>query len=88
MVYWFIYEQEFMLYQYLLLKFPGFDGESYSNLILFKNIVNMIALLIFIPILSTKLHDSTILIIGLTLTSVGLVLSSFAKQLWQIYVAS
>ena len=77
-----------MLYQYLLVKFSGFNSESWSNLILFKNIVNMIALLILVPILSSKLHDSTILMIGLTLTSVGFVVASFAQRLWQIYVAN
>ena len=35
-VYWFIYEQEFMMYEYLLIKFPGFDGQSFSNLIIFR----------------------------------------------------
>ena len=70
------------------MKFPGFNGESFSNLILFNNIVNMIALLIFIPMLSERLHDSTILIMGLTMTSVGLILGSFAQKIWQIYIAS
>ena len=85
-VYWFIYEQEFMMYEYLLIKFPGFDGQSFSNLIIFSNIVNMIASLIFIPILAARFHDSFILIVGLLLTCIGLVIKSFAQKIWHIYI--
>ena len=85
-VYWFIYEQEFMMYEYLLIKFPGFDGQSFSNLIIFSNIVNMIGLLIFIPILAARFHDSLILIVGLLLSCIGLVIKPFAQKIWHIYI--
>lgn len=85
-VYWFIYEQEFMMYEYLLVKFPGFDGQSFSNLVIFSNVVNMIALLIFVPILAARFHDSLILIIGLLLSCIGLVIKPFAQKIWHIYI--
>ena len=76
-----------MGYQYMLLKFPGFDGQANANLILFSNIVNMIALLILVPLISTRLHDSLILTIGLSLTCLGLILAANAQKLWQIYLS-
>ena len=68
--------------------FPGFNGEDYSYVTMFRNVRDMIALLVLMPILSTKLQIHEGLIIGITtgLESAGFFILPFIDQVWQIYL--
>lgn len=86
--FWIISGDTGLRYVYMLKRFPGFDGTSFSHLILFFNIKDIVALLIIMPIVSQKLqiHEALLSAIALIGQSLGYFFAPFATELWQFYL--
>ena len=86
--FWTIGGDTSLRYVYMLKTFPGFNGASFSHLILFFNIKDILALLVIMPIVSQKLqiHEALLSAIALISQSLGYFFAPFATELWQFYL--
>ena len=86
--FWTIGGDTSLRYVYMLKRFPGFNGTSFSHLILFFNIKDIVALLFIMPIVSQKLqiHEALLSTIALIGQSLGYFFAPFATELWQFYL--
>ncbi len=73
----------------MLKAFPGFSGTDFSYFLMFQNIRDAFGLLVLMPIFSTKLqiHEGLLNSIVLFFECLAFLLSAYAKELWQFYLA-
>lgn len=86
-LYWFVMEEQNMLYFYMARRFDGFDGTDFALYTMTIKIAGIVGLLFVIPLLSKAagLHESAIMLVLTTLTSVSLLSSAFPNSLYPAF---
>lgn len=72
---------------YFLKILPEFNGEDYSHVTVFRNVRDMIATLVMMPILSTKLqiNEGLLICIAAATETAGFLMTPFITKVWHIY---
>ncbi|XP_059097126.1 lysosomal proton-coupled steroid conjugate and bile acid symporter SLC46A3-like [Tigriopus californicus] len=87
-IYWFLWEENAILYLYALKCIPGYDGTIHSFYQLMMRVIGMLALLFVMPLICLKaqVHEGLILICISFLVALGTLATAFATNIWQFFV--
>ncbi|TRY81172.1 hypothetical protein TCAL_13740 [Tigriopus californicus] len=87
-IYWFIAEENALIYLYAIKIIPNYDGTVHSYHQIMLQIVGMVILLFVMPIICLKaqLHEGLILVGINFLVALGTLASAFANNIWQFFV--
>ena len=87
-MFWFVLEENSLLYSYALAVLPDFDGTDWAYMMVMSRGLTSIGLLVVMPILvgKFKLHETVILIFIAILNVVHSTLLAYITKTWQLWV--
>jgi hypothetical protein len=87
-LYWFCIEEQLLVYFFATTQLSDFDGTDWAYLSFVQRALNSFALLVIMPIVSSKLqiHETIILVFISISVAIAQILGAFVTKEWQLWV--